>query len=151
MLRAAHASHTGDLYLVDIEPPHGIVELVRDTSLETCTAEDRIVFWFTRSTNRAFMLQNAMATELLLFTTRFTARDVPILRGNIVITGRDGTGNPAPLNNHQLQRLTHSTLSRREKRILTSRFTRDRRTQRRQSIAEQAAALRAAQQPWTDH
>lgn len=148
MLRAAHASHTGDLYLVDIEPPHDIVELVRDTSLETCTAEDRIVFWFTRSTNRAFMLQNTLATELLLVTTRFTAHDVPILRGNIVITGRDGTGGPAALDNHQLHRLTHSVLSNREKRILTRRFTRDLHTQRRQSIAEQAAALRAAQQPW---
>lgn len=149
MMRAVHASHAGDLYLVDIDPPTGIIELVRDTSLETCTTEDRIVFWFTRSTNRAFMLQNAMATELLLATTRFTARDVPILRGNVVITGRDATGHPAELNNHQLQRLTHSVLSNREKRILTRRFTRDHHTQRRQSIAEQAAATRSAQRPWT--
>jgi hypothetical protein len=148
MLRVAHASHNGHLYLVDVQPPAGIIELVRDTHLETCTAQNRIVFWFTRSTNRAFMLRNAMATELLLGTTRFTAHDVPILRGNVVITGRDAAGDPAALTEHQLDLLTHNVLTKRQERILTRRFARDDRLQRRQCIAQQAAALRAAQRPW---
>lgn len=111
MLRVAHASHNGTLYVVDLRPPDGIVELVRDTNLETCTTADRIVFWFTRSTNRAFMFPNVMATELLLATTEFTARDVPILRGNIVITGRDGAGEPAALTTHQFDMLKNPLLS----------------------------------------
>lgn len=150
MLRVAHASHTGTLYLVDLRPPEGIIELVRDTQLETCTTADRIVFWFTRSTNRAFTRPNATATELLLATTEFTARDVPILRGNIVITGRDGAGEPAALTTHQLDILKHPLLSPRQKHTLQRRFARDLRIQRRQAIAENAEAIRRAQQPWTN-
>ena len=147
MLRAAHASHTGSLYLVDVDPPAGIIELVRDTHLETCTAQQRIVFWFTRSTNQAFMFPNAMATELLLCTTRFTAHDVPILRGNVVITAVDATGRPAALTNHQIHQLTHSALSKREQRIITHRFYRDARTQRRRALAEHATH-RDTRLPW---
>lgn len=150
MLRVAHASHNGTLYVVDLRPPDGIVELVRDTNLETCTTADRIVFWFTRSTNRAFMFPNVMATELLLATTEFTARDVPILRGNIVITGRDGAGEPAALTTHQFDMLKNPLLSNRQKHTLQRRFARDLRQQRRQAIAENAAAVREAQRPWTD-
>jgi len=150
MLRVAHASHNGTLYMVDLQPPDGIVELVRDTNLETCTTADRIVFWFTRSTNRAFMFPNAMATELLLATTEFTAHDVPILRGNIVITGHDSAGEPAALTTHQFDMLKNPLLSNRQKHTLQRRLARDLRQQRRQAIAENAAAVRAAQRPWTD-
>lgn len=148
MLRAAHASHTGTLYLVDLTPPDGIIELVRDTQLETCTTANRIVFWFTGSTNRAFQSPNAMATELLLATTEFTAKNVPILRGNVVITGRDAAGEPAALTTHQLDQLKNTALSPRQERILHRRFARDQRHQRRQALAE--SALRNAQLPWTD-
>lgn len=147
LIRAAHASHTGDLYLVDLDPPIGIIELVRDTHLESCSALNGITFWFTRSTSRAFRLHHALATELLLASTRFTAREVPIMRGNIAITSRDETGQPAALNPHQIDLLTHYVLRERDKRVLGRRFNRDIATQRRLAVAEHAAH-RPSRLPW---
>lgn len=68
-----------------------------------------------------------MATELLLATTRFTARSVPLLRGDVVLSSHDGVGNLAGLTDRQLDWLidTHPTYW--EELILGRRFARDRR------------------------
>ena len=96
------------------------------------------------------MFPNAMATELLLSTTLFTARDVPILRGNVVITGVDATGQPAALTDLQIHALASSALSKREQRILARRFYRDMRSQRRRALAEHAAD-RDTRLSWPGH
>ena len=146
LLRAAHASHTGQLFLVDLHPPHGITELIRDTQIETCTTQHRLAFWFTRNSYRPLTHPNATATEILLTATRFTARNVPILRGDIVITGIDANGQPATLTHLQTHLITRSMCTTREQHILARRFSHDTRVQRRRARAEHAH--RATQLPF---
>ena len=95
MLEAIHASHNGNLYRVQLRDRDDIADLVREHRLETVGSRDNsVVFWFTPSTHCSHMQLNKQATELLLMSTAFTARQVPLLRGNIVITGNDDTVTP---------------------------------------------------------
>jgi hypothetical protein len=57
-----------------------IVGLVHDYGLESLTSDDRqFDFWFTPTTRRCRRKINRSATEMLLATTRFTAKTVPLL------------------------------------------------------------------------
>jgi hypothetical protein len=47
---------------------------------------------------------NRPATELLLAATRFTAPTVPLMRGRIVLTSHDSSGNPAGLEDWSARR-----------------------------------------------
>lgn len=142
MLITLHASHNGELYRTYLGGLHDIAELVHESphALESATtAAGAMTFWF-RPRSRS--LVNPRATELLLATTAFTARQVPLLHGDVVITGRDAHGNLHGLTSQQFEELldyeprgTHTwTLSRR--------FTRDRRQRR---AAFDAAQMGAAQ------
>lgn len=149
MLEAIHASHNGNLYRVHLRDRDDIADLVREHRLETVSSRDNsIVFWFTPSTHCSHMQLNKQATELLLMSTAFTARQVPLLRGNIVITGNDGHGNPAELTPAQMNRLIDTEPTGRQEWILSWRFTRDERARRRASRSTEATRMAAIVRSW---
>ena len=90
MIQVLHASHNGELYKRRVLSADDIADLIRETSLETLTNTAGIDFWFTPSTHRAHRRVNRSATELLLATTRFTASNVPLMRGIVVLAAHDG-------------------------------------------------------------
>lgn len=113
----------------------------------TTSRDNETVFWFTPATHSAHMQLNKQATELLLMTTGFTARQVPLLRGNIVITGHDGLGNPAGLTTQQESRLINAEPTGRQEWILGWRFSCDARARRRASRSAEATRLAACHGP----
>lgn len=71
-----------------------IAELIKDHALESLTSTDRqFDFWFTPSTQSCQHRPNRRATGLLLATTRFTAKTVPLLCGGVVVATHDADGN----------------------------------------------------------
>jgi hypothetical protein len=119
-----------------------IAELVNDYRLESLTSTDRqFDFWFTPSTRGCQRRPNRRATELLLATTRFTAKTVPLLRGGVVVATHDSDGDLDGLSWQQLDLLVQRSrsLTERDDRVLSRRITRDARRQRRNVEAAQAA------------
>ena len=116
-----------------------IAGLVHDHGLESLSSADRqLDFWFTPSTRRCRRNVNRSATELLLATTRFTAKTVPLLRGAVVIATHDSAGELDGLSWQQLELLIrHSrTVTNRDDRVLSRRIKRDaRRLQREPATA----------------
>lgn len=132
------ASHNEELYRIEPWSVADIAGLVRGNRLQVLTSTDGTLdFWFA---HQPWLRLNRQATELLLATTRFTAHEVPLLRGDIVIAAHDSTGQPTSLTDTQMSRLINSEPSRREERILHRRFDRDLRAQRRTRAAAEAAA-----------
>ena len=149
MFQTLHASHNGNLYRVQLHDRGDIADLVREHRLETATSGDgHIVFRFTPSTHSSHMQVNKQATELLLATTRFTARQVPLLRGNIVITGTDDAGDPAGLTDAQMKFLINADPTSRDEWILDWRFTRDARAQRRATRHTDTTGMAAIIRAW---
>lgn len=119
-----------------------IAELVDNYGLESLTSADRqFDFWFTPSTRRCRRKVNRSATEILLATTRFTAKTVPLLRGGVVVATHDSTGELDGLSWQQLDLLIQNsrTLTRGDDRVLSRRITREARRQQRNSVAADAA------------
>jgi len=132
-----------------------IAELVDNYGLESLTSTDRqFDFWFTPSTRACRRKVNRSATEMLLATTRFTAKTVPLLRGGVVVATHDSAGELDGLSWQQLDRLIQNsfTLTRRDDRVLGRRITRDERRQQRNLVAEDAATgVRLGQHPVARH
>jgi hypothetical protein len=123
-----------------------IAELVDDYGLESLTSTDRqFDFWFTPSTRRCRREVNRSATEMLLATTRFTAKTVPLLRDAVVVATHDSAGELDGLSWRQLELLIQNscTLTRRDDRVLGHRITRDARRQQRNLVAEGVATSRS--------
>jgi hypothetical protein len=120
-----------------------IAELVHDYGLENLTSTDRqFDFWFTPSTQRCRRKVNCSATEMLLATTRFTAKTVPLLHGGVVVATHDSAGQLDGLSWQQLDLLIENscTLTRRDDRVLSRRISRDEKCQQRKVVAADAAA-----------
>jgi hypothetical protein len=132
-----------------------IAELVDNYGLESLTSTDRqFDFWLTPSTRACRRKVNRSATEMLLATTRFTAKTVPLLRGGVVIATHDSAGELDGLSWQQLDRLIQNSfnLTRRDDRVLSRRITRDERRQQRNLVAEDAATgVRLGQHPVARH
>ncbi|GAC1400068.1 MAG: hypothetical protein NVSMB60_13080 [Mycobacterium sp.] len=110
-----------------------IAELVHEDRLESLTSTDCTVdFWLTWSLHLSHRQVNRTATELLLATTRFSARDVPLLRGNIVPASHDYDGSLAGLTDAQIRWLVDVEPSRRDEWTLARRFSDNERRQRRE-------------------
>lgn len=104
-----------------------ITELVHDCGLESLTSTDRqFDFWFTPSTKRCQRRVNRSATEMLLATTQFTAKTVPLLRGGVVVATHDSDGDLDGLSWQQLELLVQKNRARtrREDRVLSRRIKR---------------------------
>jgi hypothetical protein len=105
-----------------------IVGLVHDYGLESLTSSDQqFDFWFTPTTRRCRRKVNCSATEMLLATTRFTAKTVPLLYGAVVVATHDSVGDLDGLSWQQLDLLSKrsTTLTRRDDRVLNRRFKRE--------------------------
>ena len=140
MIATLLASHNEELYKAELCGVPDIADLVRDNRLRALSSTDGTIdFWFSHVPH---VRVNRHATGLLLACTRFTAHEVPLLRGNIVIAAHDSAGNPASLTDSQMTRLINSEPSWREDRILRRRFSRDLRAQRRTRAAAARAAAR---------
>ncbi|OOK65217.1 hypothetical protein BZL29_7755 [Mycobacterium kansasii] len=132
------ASHNEELYKIEPDSVADIADLVRGHRLQVLTSTDGTLdFWFS---HHPWLRVNRHATGLLMATTRFTAHEVPLLRGSIVIAAHDSAGHPASLTDTQISRLINSEPSWREERVLRRRFNRDHRMQRRTRAASAAAA-----------
>lgn len=144
LLTTLHASHNGEFYRTLLRDLLDVAELVRESPsrLESATtAHGSLIMWFDP---RSHSLVNKHATELLLATTTFSARQVPLLHGNVVITGRDGHGHLDSLTEEQLQHLVNYEPGIMQARTLSRRFARDHRQRR----AAFDAASAATPPPW---
>jgi len=138
MFQSLHLSHNGSLYLARLHGEADVADLVRDHRLETITSADgRFVVWFT--SQRTIGLINRRAVTLLLAATNLAAREVPLLLGNVVVTGRDTSGELADLTDGQVRWLVDLELGALDEWVLGRRFARYRREQQRQSRAKEAA------------
>jgi hypothetical protein len=117
-------------------------QLVRDQGLESLTSADRqFDFWFSPSPRRCQRRVNRQATEVLLATTNFTAKTVPLLRGSVVVATHDADGDLDGLSWQQLDLLVRRrrALTKRDERVLLRRLIADDRAQRRAAAAAKAA------------
>lgn len=138
MFQSVHASHNQRLYFPRLGSVTDIANLVCEHRMDTITsAERQIVFWFT--VHQPMRIVNRPAVEMLIATTGFSARDVPLIRGNVVITGSSGDGGPANLNDEQVRSLANLETRGKAAWILEWRFVRDLRESRRQSRARSTA------------
>jgi hypothetical protein len=129
-------SPSGVAYETQAYSTADIAELVSDYGLESLTSTDRqFDFWFTRSTQRCQRRPNRAAVRLLLATTNFTAKTVPLLRGCIVVATHDSDGDLDGLSWEQLDLLArrNRALTKRDERVLDRRIAQDERRQRRQA------------------
>ena len=85
-----------------------------------------VSFWFTVVGTKRNEV-NRLATQLLLATSSWTAAEVPLLYGPVLVAGRTPTGQPTALNMAQFEVLNAwSTLSWRARRTLRRRIERER-------------------------
>lgn len=85
-----------------------------------------VSFWFTVVGNKRNEV-NRLATQLLLATSKWSAAEVPLLYGPVLVAGRTPTGEPTALSMAQFEVLnTWSTLSWRARRTLRRRIERER-------------------------
>ncbi|OBI79407.1 hypothetical protein [Mycobacterium sp. E740] len=127
-------SATGTVYETRAYTEADIDQLVHDQGLHCLTSADRqFDFWFSPTTHRCQRRTNHKATELLLATTTFTAKTVPLLHGCVVVATHDEDGSLDGLSWHQLDLLVRKrrALTKRDERALDKRMMRaDRREQR---------------------
>jgi hypothetical protein len=119
-----------------------IAQLVTDRGLQCLTSTDRqFDFWFSPATQPCRRGANRTATELLLATTNFTAKTVPLLRGCVVVATHDADGDLDGLSWEQLDLLArrNASVTKRDERVLSRRIVRDTRRQQR-AVAPAAAA-----------
>ncbi|MBB3601139.1 hypothetical protein FHT40_000772 [Mycolicibacterium sp. BK556] len=137
-------STRGPVYETRAYTKADIDRLVQNHQLHCLTSTDRqFDFWFSPSTARCQSRVNARATELLLATTKFTAKSVPLLPGSIVVATHDADGDLDGLSWEQLDLLVRKnrSLSDRELRVLDRRIARhDRRLARHLRSAPAAPA-----------
>lgn len=123
-----YLSASGATYETDAYTPADITRLVRGHGLHCLTSTNRqFDFWLSPTLAHCQRRVNRVATELLLATTGFTAKDVPLLRGAVVIATHDADGELDGLSWQQLDALVahRHALSKRDLKALRRRITRD--------------------------
>lgn len=124
-----------------------IDRLIQNHQLHCLTSTDRqFDFWFSPSNARCQSRVNARATEMLLATTTFTAKSVPLLPGAIVVATHDSDGDLDGLSWEQLDELVrrNRSLTDRELRVLDRRIARADRRLARQSPTPAMTPARVA-------
>ena len=113
-----------------------IDRLIQHNQLQCLTSTDRqFDFWFSPSARGCQSRTNRRATELLLATTRFSAKTVPLLPGGVVVATHDEDGELDGLSWQQLDLLIRRNreLTNRELRALQRRIERQVRRRARQA------------------
>ncbi len=132
-------SVNGAIYETNAYTAADIDRLIRNQGLQSLTSADReLDFWFSSSPQNCQRRINRNATELLLATTNFDVKTVPLLRGCVVVATHDGDGDLDGLSWQQLDRVAerHRTLSQRERRALNRRILRSDRRHRDADLAQ---------------
>ncbi|CAJ1587036.1 hypothetical protein [[Mycobacterium] wendilense] len=132
-------SVNGAIYETNAYTAADIDRLIRNQGLQSLTSADReLDFWFSSSPQNCQRRINRNATELLLATTNFDVKTVPLLRGCVVVATHDGDGDLDGLSWQQLERVAerHRTLSQRERRALNRRILRSDRRHRDADLAQ---------------
>ena len=128
-----YCSPDGVVYETRAYSKADIDKLVATHSLNCLTTADRqFDFWFSASPQRCQRQTNTIATELLMASSTFTARTVPLLRGCVVIATHDADGDLDGLSWQQLDLLAakNRAITNRQARILARRIDRDARKSR---------------------
>ncbi len=141
-----YLSANGAAYETRAYSPADITRLVRAQGLHSLTSADRqFDFWFSPDAQGCQRRVNRNATELLLATTTFDAKTVPLLRGGVVIATHDFDGDLDGLSWQQLDRLARlsRTITKRDDRRLNRRLRAERshRTAGEAAVASPAPAL----------
>ena len=134
-----YCSANGAVYETRAYSRADVDQLIHDQGLQRLTSSDgQFDFWFSPANSRCQRRINRPATELLLATTSFTAKNVPLLRGAIVIAAHDFEGDLDGLSWRQLDLLAerNQTVTKRDERVLNRRELRDRRERRTAQPAE---------------
>jgi hypothetical protein len=146
MMRALLASHDQELYELTISRIEDIEDQVREQHVEALTSTcGQFDFWTTPSLRGGNQIINGPATKMLLGVTRFTAADVPILRGAIVVASHDHAGELAGLTTPEIERLVDASYElprRSDTWVLDRRINRLERAGRNQSRPRRAAQRR---------
>jgi hypothetical protein len=144
-----YVSPDGVVYETRAYSKSDIAGLVSDYGLENLASGDRqFDFWFAPSTRRCQRRVNRCATELLLATTGFTAKTVPLLHGAVVVATHDADGDLDGLSWQQLDELAqlNRALTKRDVRVLNRRIERaERRRQQPVKPATPAVHVSAPQ------
>lgn len=139
-------SAQGPVYETRAYTKADVDRLIHDRGLQSLSSADRqFDFWFSSSTPGCQRRVNRRATELLLATTTFTAKTVPLLRGAVVVATHDADGDLDGLSWQQLDLLAarNRSVSTRDERILTRRITRELQRARRATPAPAPAPVAA--------
>ncbi len=128
---------SGSQFIAAVTSREDIAERVRENHIESLTGSaGDLIFWFTP---RDLYAVNRAATQILWAYTDFDARSVPLLRGNVVVTGRDReSGEPIALSAAQRDEIWAVGPTGRQRRILGRRCVRASRRQRREAKARTA-------------
>jgi hypothetical protein len=135
---------TGTVYETKAYTKADIAQLVHDRGLQCLTSADhQFDFWFTPSPQGCQDRINRSATELLMATTTFTAKNVPLLHGGVVIATHDSDGELDGLSWRQLDLLVerNQSVTERDERTLRRRALRA--SRRRAGARSDAYARRA--------
>ena len=138
-----YCSANGAIYETRAYTKADIDQLVHSQGLQCLTSTDgQFDYWFSTSPQACQRRINRPATELLLATTSFSAKSVPLLRGAVVIATHDSDGDLDGLSWRQLDLLTerNHSVTRRDERVLNRREMRDRRRQARRDDTAVAPA-----------
>ena len=141
-----YLSASGAVYETRAYSQADMADLVHDHGLQCLTSADQqFDFWFSPSLRRCQRRTNRRATELLLVTTNFTAKTVPVLRGCVVVATHDSEGDLDGLSWQQLDLLVarSHTMTKRDERVLDRRIARDDR-KRRDIESAQGAGISCA-------
>jgi hypothetical protein len=120
-------SPNGTIYETQAYTKADIDQLVHDQGLDCLTSADRqFDFWFSPVASKCQRRVNRTATEFLLATTAFTPKNVPLLRGTVVIATHDADGELDGLSWQQQDALVTKVraLSKRDEQTLNRRVAR---------------------------
>jgi len=140
-----YCSANGAVYETSAYTKSDIDQLITTRGLQCLTSADgQFDFWFSPSTSKCQRRVNRAATELLMATTSFTAKTVPLLRGAVVIAAHDFEGDLDGLSWKQLDQLVerNRSVTKRDERVLNRREMRDRRHRRADAPAAPRTPVR---------
>lgn len=116
---------------------------IKETHVEALTSScGQFDFWFSPSLRAGNRRINRLATSMLFTVTTFTATQVPLMHGIVIVTSHNAAGEPTGLTMEQCQRLGTASydLPRRAACVLAWRFKQHERRHRRQLATRSATA-----------
>jgi hypothetical protein len=137
---AVQVTPNDTVHTIDIGGVDDIADAVRERHIESLTSTDRSLdFWFATSIHPSHHL-NRVATQLLLAATQFTASNVPLLHGYVVLASHDRAGNLATITRQHIRALVgRNHLTRRAAWTLNRRYAKDEHTRTRRAVARARA------------